>query len=744
VLDQDRFFAVLMSLEDGCVREEAVRKLSDQDRLLQCAVQDPDENVRAAAVSVLDDPLRKAFIAASDRSSLVREAAVRTLHDGNALFTVVQAHPDPAVRRIAVTNIRDDVILRDILMQDADAGVRQAAAAGIRDQEIIKELVFSAEMEGRDSERLELTLNLQDIPALNHLAEQDSDTAVRIAAVSKIHNPRLRRKIAADHSLNDLLRAEAVAGLYRDDVLPVYLEDEEWAVSLAAMTAMEDQELFLKTACDEDCWGLFREEAIRHITDEKVLLDIALHFARDSVYSDSLAAAATETIKAPDRLVQVVLEARDPSASEAAVKKLHDDEKLLKILAGIDPHRWELPADDKETRDSAAEKIKIIAADNIGDRQLLVEPVLAAPDSRFKRHCIRLLAEQPDILLEYADAETDDGALQYVLENTADPGVLRRIALKDSDLELHAEEKLSWIRRLDETGLCVPDESRIFMYPPYSGDGPYVFLNCSEWDGDIIPETVRQLNRAGFHVCYDSRVFDAFLWDTKRSEMIAGCTVFMDIHTPCRKTSHIRFACREYAEQLKKPYVYIEMDEAYRKYYENDDPEDFAGSPEEPDFMDKCVNALAAKGLKPDMDAPSGKTDEVFDPVLIYYEHYGDGDRGYAWKRRRSCDLRTRTVYSYDGKQLTDDGGPVYLTDEELYRCLGWRYAGFRLKKREDQDDYVPTEEDRSFMHRLCLLKGSPIPEIDEEYRKAAKRTEESRQDYPYMDEFEYIDSQFD
>ena len=59
-------------------------------------------------------------------------------------------------------------------------------------------------------------------------------------------------------------------------------------------------------------------------------------------------------------------------------------------------------------------------------------------------------------------------------------------------------------------------------------------------------------------------------------------------------------------------------------------------------------------------------------------------------------------------------------------------------------DRFLSIDEDRKFRERLCTLGGRAVPEIQEEYRKDKKKMDDFWRDYPYMDEFEYVDSKFD
>ena len=179
----------------------------------------------------------------------------------------------------------------------------------------------------QDQLRLRLTLLLEDPSALRDLAMHDSYTAVRIAAVSRLQgkDQSLCREIAADRSLDPLLRAEAVSWIHDKELLNIYKKDDDWEVYLAAIIALDDQELFRKIAYDPDEWNLYREVVTEHITDEDTLFDIAMHFTRRDIGDAELSRIATEHIRDPKHLAEIAERAADPDAAETAAKRLRDE-----------------------------------------------------------------------------------------------------------------------------------------------------------------------------------------------------------------------------------------------------------------------------------------------------------------------------------------------------------------------------------------------------------------------------------
>ena len=87
------------------------------------------------------------------------------------------------------------------------------------------------------------------------------------------------------------------------------------------------------------------------------------------------------------------------------------------------------------------------------------------------------------------------------------------------------------------------------------------------------------------------------------------------------------------------------------------------------------------------------------------------------------------------------DDEPIFLSDEEIYRASGWKWKGYDAAKKSAAPNYIGTPKDWEFIRRLSNLRGQEDPEIEKEYRAARYRLDKDRRDYPYMDEFEYLNT---
>ena len=328
--------------------------------------------------------------------------------------------------------------------------------------------------------------------------------------------------------------------------------------------------------------------------------------------------------------------------------------------------------------------------------------------------------------------------------------IRRNYSAKAIETERQATEVFSYMRSLRAEQIRNEGlGENFFEYRPYHGNEKYIFLSFSEWDADIAAETVSILNELGFHVSYDRMVLDGVLWSGSRSDKIEDCSLYVTLETPCERFSHIRYAADSFAELLEIPYVTINTDETAWEYCREENG-NIGSRPDEADFAEKCLRVFEMYGMLPDTgnEEENGygsprsfkkKKEREWDLGLKYYKDYGDDRRWFKHENQRYCNIRTREVTDWRGNKLDD------ASDEEMYRAIGWKRIEFDLFPRSNRmDRFLSIEEDSRFRQRLCTLGGKPVPEIQEEYRKERNRIEDYWRDYPYMDEFEYVDSRFD
>lgn len=300
-------------------------------------------------------------------------------------------------------------------------------------------------------------------------------------------------------------------------------------------------------------------------------------------------------------------------------------------------------------------------------------------------------------------------------------------------------------------------------YPPYSGEEPYLYLSFSETCSDEMCGFITILNTLGFHVSYDPDVFNAVTWKWERAYAIEKCAVFVDFHLPRESVSHIEKLGTGLSEMLHKPYIYVNGYDEYADAYKGS-AGTVSGHPKDKDIGEKFLAALESQNFRPGISQseweaidPARHYDlDTTDIFFTYYKEFGDNKRVLPLTRIYFCNLRTREIYDNKKYRIDDirahyiihghwvedyNLGPMHMNDEDLYAALMYKYYSLVSGERSDEPDYELTERDCSFAKIIKKMDGKAIPEFQQKYLEAKKRLEESYDNYPKMDEFEYIDA---
>ena len=87
---------------------------------------------------------------------------------------------------------------------------------------------------------------------------------------------------------------------------------------------------------------------------------------------------------------------------------------------------------------------------------------------------------------------------------------------------------------------------------------------------------------------------------------------------------------------------------------------------------------------------------------------------------------------------------PAYANTEEIYRAMLGKVTGYEVVPLSPERDYIGTPVDWALCKRIVNLKSGLDPVIEKEIEEKKRRKREAREGYPYMDEFEYLDSLYD
>ena len=70
-----------------------------------------------------------------------------------------------------------------------------------------------------------------------------------------------------------------------------------------------------------------------------------------------------------------------------------------------------------------------------------------------------------------------------------------------------------------------------YSFQPYEGTDPYIFVSYSHQDHKKVVSLLEALNRAGYRVWYDVGIRPGTRWTDSVAEHIAGCAVFIPLHS---------------------------------------------------------------------------------------------------------------------------------------------------------------------------------------------------------------------
>ena len=302
-------------------------------------------------------------------------------------------------------------------------------------------------------------------------------------------------------------------------------------------------------------------------------------------------------------------------------------------------------------------------------------------------------------------------------------------------------------------GKAGTDAEKSFGFPPYTGEKPYVYLNFSRLDTAEAAKLAGIIRSLGYPVWYDAHLDTGRIWTGRRSAAVEGSMATVELYTGGDHVSHIEYLAREFGGLLGIPDIFVDTENAG-----SGDEEGYLCAKLSDDGFPARLKAELERAEKIRAEGTRTGTAGASDLILRYYGAYGEKHGMFRNDYTYKCNLRTREKFHRDGTRVMTEPGPdyaygravrgrpepVYASDEEVYRAVMWLYEGFERAPASAEKEYTGTREDRAFDRRLAALQTGTDPEIRKEYKEKEKRIRESRAGYPYMDEFEYINSLFD
>ncbi|MBO4787352.1 MAG: NADAR family protein [Lachnospiraceae bacterium] len=290
-------------------------------------------------------------------------------------------------------------------------------------------------------------------------------------------------------------------------------------------------------------------------------------------------------------------------------------------------------------------------------------------------------------------------------------------------------------------------------FPPYEGKESYVYLSFALRDYETAQKLGNILRKMNCNVRYDPNLVTGRIWTGERAKAIEDCMAVIELSTQDECT-HLELAARNFAELLEIPLLTVDIN----CVAEEDEDLEVRCRLEDKDFSERLEKQIElVKRMYEERKAKSPAEKQYHDMLVSYktkleYSSFGlfRSTAPIHW-----CNLRTREVLDTDGKQVKGkerhevvngrwtylNPYPARVTDQALYRILIWMARDYKLVSVTDEEDYFGTPEDWKFTICLADNEAEINEETDNEFRKFKRAAEQARADYPFMDEFEYLNT---
>ena len=289
-------------------------------------------------------------------------------------------------------------------------------------------------------------------------------------------------------------------------------------------------------------------------------------------------------------------------------------------------------------------------------------------------------------------------------------------------------------------------------FPSYIGMEPYVYLSFAYRDTEAAQKLGAIIRNLGYHVRYDTAIGKGRIWTGERSIAIEDSFAVVELSQRDEST-YLEITAREFADLLG-----IEVITVDTQYVNHPDRNGEINCSLQDETLPERLQRelLRVKNLY-DQTERKGGNKTCHDLQICYKTRLEYCN--FALLRDTSpvfcCNLRTREVYTEDGKRVMNEpkeevrngrwttvsGGPAFVSEEEVYRAILWLREEYRLVPRSTEPDYFGYPKDWEFARRLADDEAAVNEEISKVFREFNKRAEQAKRDYPYMDEFEYLNS---
>ena len=424
ITDDDVLVDIARNAKFWWVGYQAVHRINDKDILADFARNDPDEEIRRDAVKRIsdEDVLLEIFSNDSDRE--VRRNALDNINDADTLKRLVldnygyfsvnsyssfKRNYDNLIYESIGTGVYDDILDKlsdesvfiDLVHEKLFSDFRILLVRRLVSSDVLRDLALN------DSDyrvRMEAVKNpnLCDKNAFVRILRLDINDGVRFEALRRIDDEDIPEDLVND--LNPLIRLYAYERLgndFKEDENDVSFED----IDLTSIKTIEDENV-LCTIVKNSPLAAMRKYAFDKISDEHILADLAC-------FNGEFMNRALNRITDNALLLDIALYSTDLPMKRNAVKKIDDEEFLLKAVQNN-------PYND----------ISEYIVDTIRDESLL-EIIASNNSNPFNRKAAVNKIKSQDILTRLGEIESEEVVCTAIIRKTQDKDLLEYMGLSN-------------------------------------------------------------------------------------------------------------------------------------------------------------------------------------------------------------------------------------------------------------------------------------------------------------------------
>lgn len=274
-------------------------------------------------------------------------------------------------------------------------------------------------------------------------------------------------------------------------------------------------------------------------------------------------------------------------------------------------------------------------------------------------------------------------------------------------------------------------------YPPCELDENYVCVLYAPCDAQVGEKIVEIYQSLGNAVWYDTTASSDMVWTDEIQRAIANCDVAVLIYSSEAFYACYFWQCYHFARLLKKPRLIFHLEKERMKVSAWECPKEIEQwvDPEDEDYEKtidhRWIQSMRCKESKNVIKQPKYDLGEHFSPF------WNTPDRGEFF-----INLRTHEMWDENRCALKT------VSCEELTLLRKNFMHACRFLPKSFAADYCENEDDRNFIVQKKREEELKKKMEEEQEREAQLKASENKssggfpEGYPYMDEFEYLNSQ--